>query len=52
MATMAAVLIGPAAVLVPEASLFAPEKAAASAPVFDPVPLESSFVPDPPPPRA
>jgi hypothetical protein len=50
-ADLAASLIGPAAVLVPPTSTIAPAPAAVLSAAFDPDPLDSSSVPDSPPPR-
>jgi hypothetical protein len=48
---IAASLIGPSAVLAPAASTIAPTAASQSLVSLDPIPLDSSFVPDSPPPR-
>jgi len=49
---LAASLIGPAAVMAPSASAAARADAADWLTAFNPVPLESAFVPEAPPPRA
>jgi hypothetical protein len=51
-ALLAALLIGPTAMLAPAASLAAPAGIAESTPLAHFEPLESSPVPDSPPPRA
>jgi len=51
-AAIAASLIGPAAVLAPSPSAIVPPLAGRLSAAFDPDPLESSSVPDSPPPRA
>lgn len=50
-AALAASLVGPAAVLAPNASLIAPASPNGSADPFKPQPVETPAVPDSPPPR-
>lgn len=51
-AALAAFMTGPIAVLVPAVSVVAPAPESTVAATFFPAPLDSSFVPDSPPPRS